>query len=79
MEAPSSTYAEAIRDEQAKVLRTIRPMSAAKITRGQFRGYRNEPGVDPRVARGHLRARCGSTWTPGAGRACRSTCVRASV
>jgi glucose-6-phosphate 1-dehydrogenase len=45
MEAPSSTYAEAIRDEQAKVLRTIRPMNAQKITRGQFRGYRDEPGV----------------------------------
>jgi len=47
MEAPSSTYAEAIRDEQAKVLRTIRPMRAQKITRGQFRGYRDEPGVAP--------------------------------
>ena len=47
MEAPSSTYAEAIRDEQAKVLRTIRPMSAQKITRGQFKGYRNEAGVAP--------------------------------
>jgi glucose-6-phosphate 1-dehydrogenase len=45
MEAPSSTYAEAIRDEQAKVLRTIRPMSAENVTRGQFRGYRDEPGV----------------------------------
>jgi glucose-6-phosphate 1-dehydrogenase len=45
MEAPSSTYAEAIRDEQAKVLRTICPMDAEKITRGQFRGYRDEPGV----------------------------------
>jgi glucose-6-phosphate 1-dehydrogenase len=45
MEAPSSTYAEAIRDEQAKVLRTIRSMSAVNITRGQFRGYRDEPGV----------------------------------
>jgi glucose-6-phosphate 1-dehydrogenase len=45
MEAPSSTYAEAIRDEQAKVLRTIRPMNAENITRGQFRGYRDEPGV----------------------------------
>ncbi len=52
MEAPSSTYAEAIRDEQAKVLRTIRPMSAQNITRGQFRGYRDEPGVakDSQVA-----------------------------
>jgi len=45
MEAPSSTYDEAIRDEQAKVLRTIRPMNAQNITRGQFRGYRDEPGV----------------------------------
>ena len=45
MEAPSSTYHEAIRDEQAKVLRTIRPMKAERITRGQFRGYRDEPGV----------------------------------
>ncbi len=45
MEAPSSTYAEAIRDEQAKVLRTIRPMSPENMVRGQFRGYRDEPGV----------------------------------
>jgi glucose-6-phosphate 1-dehydrogenase len=45
MEAPSSTYDEAIRDEQAKVLRTIRPMSTEHMVRGQFRGYRDEPGV----------------------------------
>jgi glucose-6-phosphate 1-dehydrogenase len=45
MEAPSSTYSEAIRDEQAKVLRTVRPMKAVNIIRGQFRGYRDEPGV----------------------------------
>jgi glucose-6-phosphate 1-dehydrogenase len=46
MEAPSSMYDEAIRDEQAKVLRTIRPMSTENMVRGQFRGYRDEPGVD---------------------------------
>jgi glucose-6-phosphate 1-dehydrogenase len=45
MEAPSSTYAEAIRDEQAKVLRTVRPMNVERMVRGQFRGYRDEPGV----------------------------------
>jgi glucose-6-phosphate 1-dehydrogenase len=45
MEAPSSTYAEAIRDEQAKVLRTIRPLRPEDLIRGQFRGYRDEPGV----------------------------------
>ncbi len=45
MEAPSSAYGEAIRDEQAKVLRTIRPMTPDNMVRGQFRGYCDEPGV----------------------------------
>jgi glucose-6-phosphate 1-dehydrogenase len=45
MEAPSSTYHEAIRDEQAKVLRTVRPMSPSDMVLGQFRGYRDEPDV----------------------------------
>jgi glucose-6-phosphate 1-dehydrogenase len=47
MEAPSSLYAEAIRDEQAKVLRTVRPMGTEHMVRGQFRGYRDEPVVAP--------------------------------
>jgi glucose-6-phosphate 1-dehydrogenase len=52
MEAPSGAYDEAIRDEQAKVLRTVRPLDAESLVRGQFRGYRDEPGVarDSRVA-----------------------------
>jgi glucose-6-phosphate 1-dehydrogenase len=45
MEAPSSTYPEAIRDEQAKVLRNVRPMSVENLVRGQFRGYLDEEGV----------------------------------
>lgn len=45
MEAPSSTYPDAIRDEQAKVLRNIRPLQESDLVRGQFRGYRDEPGV----------------------------------
>jgi len=45
MEPPSSTYHEAIRDEQAKVLRNVRPLSVEHMVRGQFRGYRDEPGV----------------------------------
>ena len=55
MEAPSSTYAEAIRDEQAKVLRTVRPLSTDHMVRGQFRGYRDEPGRGPGLVHGHLR------------------------
>jgi glucose-6-phosphate 1-dehydrogenase len=45
MEAPSSTYHEAVRDEQAKVLRTVRPLSASDVVVGQFRDYRNERNV----------------------------------
>src|SRR5215831_20118670 len=45
MEAPTSTIPEAIRDEQAKVLRNVRPMSVENVVRGQFLGYRDEPGV----------------------------------
>jgi len=45
MEAPAGTYDEAIRDEQAKVLRTVRPMESQYMVRGQFNGYRDEPGV----------------------------------
>ena len=45
MEAPSSTYPEAVRDEQAKVLRTVRRLSASDVVVGQFRGYRNERSV----------------------------------
>ena len=45
MEPPSSAWREALRDEQAKVLRTIRPLSPSEIVLGQFAGYRDEQGV----------------------------------
>jgi glucose-6-phosphate 1-dehydrogenase len=47
MEPPVATQPEAIRDEQAKVLRNVRPLSVEEMVRGQFRGYRDEPGVAP--------------------------------
>jgi glucose-6-phosphate 1-dehydrogenase len=47
MEPPTGTYAEAIRDEQVKVFRSIRPLQPKDLVRGQFRGYRKEPGVAP--------------------------------
>jgi glucose-6-phosphate 1-dehydrogenase len=46
MEAPSPTWTAAIHDEQAKVLRTVRPLSSGHIVLGQYNGYRDEPGVD---------------------------------
>jgi glucose-6-phosphate 1-dehydrogenase len=45
MEAPSPSWTEAMRDEQTKVLKTVRPLEVNRIVRGQYRGYRNEPGV----------------------------------
>ena len=45
MEPPSAAWREALRDEQAKVLRTIRPLSPAQTVLGQFRGYRDQAGV----------------------------------
>lgn len=47
MEPPAGESHEAIRDEKAKVLRMIRPLKAADVVRGQFRGYKNEAGVAP--------------------------------
>jgi glucose-6-phosphate 1-dehydrogenase len=46
MEAPARNHDEAIRDEQVKVLRTVRPIDLADLVCGQVRGYRDEPGVD---------------------------------
>jgi len=37
MEPPATTYGESIRDEQVKVFRTIRPLSADDLVRGQFK------------------------------------------
>jgi glucose-6-phosphate 1-dehydrogenase len=47
MEPPARTYSEAIRDEQVQVFRSIPPLKPEDLVRGQFRGYRQEPGVAP--------------------------------
>jgi glucose-6-phosphate 1-dehydrogenase len=51
MEPPVNTAGESLRDEKVKVLKAIRPATPAELVRGQFTGYRNEPGVaaDSRV------------------------------
>jgi len=46
MEPPVNAGGEALRDEKVKVLKAIRPLTPDKVVRGQFRGYRDEPGVD---------------------------------
>jgi glucose-6-phosphate 1-dehydrogenase len=61
MEPPNSSDADAVRQEKAKAVEAIRPltdsMAAARVVRGQYAageikrqdvpGYREEPGVDP--------------------------------
>jgi glucose-6-phosphate 1-dehydrogenase len=47
MEPPVSSGADALRDEQVKVLRAMRPADPSKLVRGQYRTYREEPGVAP--------------------------------
>jgi glucose-6-phosphate 1-dehydrogenase len=47
MEPPVNTEGESLRDEKAKVLKGVRPASPAGLVRGQFVGYRKEPGVAP--------------------------------
>ena len=45
MEPPVRTDSESIRDEKVKVLKAIPPLKPEDVVRGQFRGYRDEPGV----------------------------------
>ena len=47
MEPPVRTDGESIRDEKAKVLKSIATLDAGDLVRGQFRGYLKEPGVAP--------------------------------
>ena len=45
MEPPTQLASEAISDEKNKVFRSMRPIDPTKVVRGQYRGYRDEPGV----------------------------------
>ena len=45
MEPPAGIDSESVRDEKAKVLKEIKPIKPENVIRGQFVGYRNEPGV----------------------------------
>ena len=47
MEPPIRTDSESIRDEKVKVLKAIPPLEETNVVRGQFKGYRAEPGVAP--------------------------------
>ena len=45
MEPPARADSASIRDEKVKVLKAIPPITSDNLVRGQFHGYRKEPGV----------------------------------
>jgi glucose-6-phosphate 1-dehydrogenase len=51
MSAPAGNRTDALREAKAEIFRAMRPLTPADVVRGQFPGYRGEPGVaaDSRV------------------------------
>jgi glucose-6-phosphate 1-dehydrogenase len=47
MEPPVGHDPEAIRDAKSQAFRAMRPLDPTEVVRGQFEGYRQEPGVAP--------------------------------
>ena len=46
-ECPVGTNHEARRDERGRLLESVRTLDSSDVVRGQYRGYRQEPGVAP--------------------------------
>ena len=80
MEPPHAFEAEALRNEKVKVLNAIRRIHAEDVARhaipGQYRTYRDEPGVSPESETATYAA-CACSWTTGGGKGSPSTCGRA--
>jgi glucose-6-phosphate 1-dehydrogenase len=47
MEPPVSLSAKHLRDEKEKVFEALKPIDVRHVVRGQYAGYRSEPGVRP--------------------------------
>jgi glucose-6-phosphate 1-dehydrogenase len=47
MDAPAVHTPDATRRERSRLIEAIRPLDRSSVVRGQFRGYRDEPGVAP--------------------------------
>jgi len=47
MSPPTAGVPDAMRDEKARILKSVRTLAPDDVIRGQFEGYRNEPGVKP--------------------------------
>jgi glucose-6-phosphate 1-dehydrogenase len=47
MEPPTRLYPDSLRDEEVKAFHMIPPLDSTRVVRGQFNGYKSEPGVSP--------------------------------
>jgi glucose-6-phosphate 1-dehydrogenase len=47
MEPPTELEPRSISEEKNKVFRSLLPIEPSDVVRGQYTGYRDEPGVDP--------------------------------
>jgi len=47
MESPAAHAVDSRRDAKGQLLKSVRPLAPNDLVRGQFRGYRDEPGVAP--------------------------------
>ena len=47
MEPPTTLDSDAISEEKNKVFRSMLPIEASQVVRGQYQGYLEEPGVSP--------------------------------
>jgi glucose-6-phosphate 1-dehydrogenase len=47
MEPPASSDESALRDERVKLLKQVHTFEPTMVVRGQYRGYTDEPGVQP--------------------------------
>lgn len=47
IEPPVTSASDDLSDEKVQILKAMRPLTEADVVRGQFEGYRDEPGVAP--------------------------------
>ena len=47
MDPPAASDTVCVRDEKIRIMRAIRPLERNAVVRGQFKGYRSDPGVSP--------------------------------
>jgi glucose-6-phosphate 1-dehydrogenase len=48
MEPPTALTEKGVRNETAKVFDSMKPLDPSRVVRGQYSGYREEDGVDPK-------------------------------